>query len=170
MKGMPSTSSARNTRLPFDPVWLFPATYALHLAEEYFAVGGFALWGKGALGIQLSDREFLVWNTVAFGLLCLGALLVSRYPRLRLIEIGIAIAVLGNAAAHIVGSLATWTYSPGLVTGVGVWIPLGWLRLHTVSRKSSRSARVAGTGIGILVTLAILAVLMLTAVGAAPAR
>jgi hypothetical protein len=24
-----------------DPVWLFPPTYAVHLAEEYLAGGGF---------------------------------------------------------------------------------------------------------------------------------
>jgi hypothetical protein len=154
-----------HARLPFDPVWLFPATYAAHLVEEYFVSGGFPVWAERALGIQLSNREFIAWNTFAFGLICLGALLVSRYPRLRLIEIGIAIAVLGNAVAHIIGSLATGTYSPGLVTSVFVWIPLGWLRLQTVSQASSRRARLAGLWMGLLVTITILAVLGLRAVG-----
>jgi Protein of unknown function with HXXEE motif len=152
-----------NARLPFDAVWLFPATYAVHLVEEYFVRGGFPVWAEHALGIQVSNREFVAWNTFAFVLICLGALLASRYPRLRLIEMGIAIAVLGNAASHIVASLATWTYSPGLLTSVFVWIPLGWLRLQTVSRESSRRARLAGTWVGVLVTIAILGVLALIA-------
>ena len=152
-----------NARLPFDPIWFFPATYAVHLVEEYFVNDGFPVWAERALGIQLSNREFVAWNTFAFILICVGALLVSRYPRIRLIEIAMAIAVLGNAAAHIVGSLATWTYSPGLLTSVFVWIPLGWLRLQTVSRESSHRARLAGTWVGVLVTIAILGVLALAA-------
>jgi hypothetical protein len=152
-----------HARLPFDPVWLFPATSAAHLVEEYFVSGGFPVW--------LSARSRFSWaimsslpGTFAFGLICLGALVVSRYQILRLIEIGIAIAVLGNAVAHIVGSLATGTYSPGLAS-VFVWIPLGWLRLQTVSRASTRSARLAGLWVGLLVTIAILAVLSFRAVG-----
>jgi hypothetical protein len=154
-----------NARLPFDPVWLFPVTYAAHMIEEYFVGGGFPVWAERALAIQLSNREFVAWNTFAFLLICLGALLVSRYPRLRWIEISIAIAVLGNAAAHIVGSLATWTYSPGLLTSVFVWSPFGCLRLQTVSRGSSRRARFVGTWVGVLVTIAILAVLTLEGCG-----
>jgi hypothetical protein len=143
-----------------DPVWLFPLTYAVHLLEEYFVGGGFPSWAQRALGIQLSNREFVAWNAFALAAMCAGALLVSRYRRFRYIEIGLAIAVLGNVAAHVIGSLATLTYSPGLITGVLVWIPLGWFRLRTVFGHSSRRARVAGICIGVFVTAVILTVLM----------
>ena len=146
-----------NTRPPFDPVWLFPVTYGVHLLEEYFVGGGFPVWAQRVLGIQFSNREFVAWNAFAFALICLGALLVSRHARFRFIEI--AIAVLGNVAAHVIGSLATWTYSPGLVTGVFAWIPLASVRLQTAFRASSRRGRVAGTCIGMFVTVVILAVL-----------
>ena len=141
-------------------VWLFPVTYVVHLLEEYYVGGGFPVWAQRALGVQLSNREFVGWNVFALAIMCVGALLVSRHPRFRFIEIALAIAVCGNAAAHVIGSLATWTYSPGLITGVLVWIPLGWFRLRTVFRDSSRRARVAGTCIGVFVTIVILTVLM----------
>jgi hypothetical protein len=141
-------------------VWLFPVTYIVHLLEEYFIGGGFPVWAQRALGIQLSNREFVAWNAFALAIMCAGALLVSRHPRFQFIEIALAIAVLGNVAAHVFGSLATWTYSPGLITSVLVWIPLGWFRLRTVFRDSSRRARVAGTCLGVFVTIVILTVLM----------
>ena len=148
-----------NARPPLDPVWLFPVTYALHLLEEYVVGGGFPVWAQRVLGIQFSNREFVAWNAFAFALMCLGALLVSRQARFRFIEIAMAIAVLGNVAAHIIGSLATWTYSPGLITGVLAWIPLASVRLPIAFRASSRSGRVAATCIGVFVTVVILAVL-----------
>jgi Protein of unknown function with HXXEE motif len=148
-----------NARVSFDPVWLFPTTYGVHLLEEYFVGGGFPVWAQRVLGIQFSNREFVVWNAFAFALICLGALLVSRHARFRFIEIGMAIAVLGNVVAHVVGSLATWTYSPGLITGVFAWIPLASVRLQAAFRASSRRGRVAGTCIGVFVTVVILAVL-----------
>ena len=146
---------------PANAVWLFPVTYAVHLLEEYFACGGFMVWAQRALGIQFSNGEFVAWNAFALALMCAGAQLVSRDPRLRFIEIALAIAVLGNAAAHVIGSLATWTYSPGLITGVLLWAPLGWVRFQTVSRASSRRARLGGTCLGVLATVATLTVLAL---------
>lgn len=140
-------------------MWLFPITYAVHLLEEYFCGGGFPGWAQRALGVQLSNGEFVAWNAFAFASILAGALLVSRHARFGFIEIAIAIAVLANATAHVIGSLVTWTYSPGLITGVSLWTPLGWIRLETVGRASSRRTRIAGTCIGVFVTLVIMAVL-----------
>jgi hypothetical protein len=152
-------------RRSLSPVWLFPLTYVVHLLEEYFVRGGFPAWAQRALGIHLTDREFVAWNAFALASMCVGALLVSRHSRFRFIEIALAIAVLGNVAAHVIGSVATWTYSPGLVTGVFIWIPVGWFRLHTVARSSSRRTLIAGTCVGLFVTIVIFAVLIWTAEG-----
>ena len=138
---------------PPDPVWLFPATYALHLWEEYFIAGGFALWAERALALRFSDAEFVRWNTFALALMCAGAWLVARDPKLRFIEMALAIAVLGNVAAHVLGSLVTWTYSPGLITGLVLWLPLGLVRLRGARVASSRRGRLAGTYMGVLVVL-----------------
>ena len=62
-----------NARLPFDPVWLFPATYAVHPGRRIFVRGGFHVWAERALGIRLSNGEFVAWNTFAFALICVGA-------------------------------------------------------------------------------------------------
>lgn len=136
-----------------NPVWLFPATYILHLCEEYFAGGGFPLWAQRTLRLQFSDAEFVAWNAVALALMCLGAWLVSRDPRFRFIEIAVAVAVLGNVAAHVLGSVTTRTYSPGLFTGIVLWMPVGVHRLQRAWAASTRKGRVAGMYIGVSVVL-----------------
>jgi hypothetical protein len=136
-----------------NPVWLFPATYILHLCEEYFAAGGFSVWAECTLRLQFSGAEFVAWNAVAVALMCVGAWLVSRDPKFRFIEIALAIAVLGNVVAHVLGSVTTWTYSPGLLTGVVLWIPLGVYRLQSAWAASTRKARTAGIYMGVSVVL-----------------
>ena len=143
-----------------DLVWLFPITYAIHLVEEYGAAGGFSAWARDTLGVALSTAEFLAWNTLGFGLLCIGAAMVWRRSRYRWIEIAMAMAVLGNAAAHVAASAVTWTYSPGLVTGALVWLPLGAWRLRTAYRISGSRGRTAGVLVGtgaVLVPLVVMA-------------
>jgi Protein of unknown function with HXXEE motif len=131
-----------------DPVWMFPLTYALHVAEEYLAADGFPLWVQRALELAFTTAEFVAWNAFALVLMCVAAWLVSRDAKFRFIEIALAVAVLGNVAAHVLASLVTWTYSPGLITGLVVWSPLGWMRLGSARRASTPRARRAGTYIG----------------------
>jgi multisubunit Na+/H+ antiporter MnhF subunit len=141
-----------------DGVWLFPPTYALHLCEEYLAGGGFPLWAERTLLVRFSNAEFVAWNAFAFVLMCLAAWLVSRESRFRFIEIALALAVLGNVSAHLLGSLMTWTYSPGLITAVFIWMPLGAVRLRSALGASTHTARIAGACLGLAVVLATLAV------------
>ena len=139
--------------------WLFPAIYAVHILEELFAVGGFVAWADRALGIPMSMGEFVGWNALALALLCIGAVLVVRDARLRWIEIAVAVAVTGNAAAHLIASVATWSWSPGLVSGALLWGPLGIIRGTAAWRVSSRRGRLAGVLIGsaaVLVTMGVL--------------
>jgi hypothetical protein len=151
----------------FDAVWLFPPTYIIHLTEEYLAAGGFPHWAEQTLAIRFSNAEFTAWSTLALGLTCLGAWLVSRDSTFRFIEIALAIAVLGNVAMHVFASLLTWTYSPGLVSGVLIWIPLGAMRLRSARRRSTRRGRIAGVYLGLSVVLITMAVV---AVGASASR
>jgi Protein of unknown function with HXXEE motif len=147
----------------FDAVWLFPSTYVIHLGEEYLAAGGFPLWAERTLAIRFSNAEFTAWSTLALGLMCLGGWLVSRDPKFRFIEIALAVAVLGNVAVHLFASILTWTYSPGLVSGVLIWIPLGALRLQRARRASTRRGHIAGVYLGLSVVLITIAVVVVGA-------
>ena len=86
---------------------------------------------------------------------------MSRHSKFRFIEISLAIAVLGNVAMHVAASLLTWTYSPGLVSGVLIWVPLGTVRLRSARRTSTPRGYMAGVYLGlsvVLITMAVVAV------------
>ena len=142
-------------------VWLFPSTYVVHLAEEYFGADGFTVWLQRTFGIPLTDAEFVAWNVFGLMLMCVGAVLVGRGAQFRFIEIALAVAVLGNAAGHAISSIVTLTYSPGLITGVLLWGPLGWFRLRMGAAATSRRGRIAGVSIGVLVIFVTLTILAL---------
>ena len=142
-------------------VWLFPATYVVHLIEEYYAAEGFPVWAGQALGLTLSGRAFIAWNAVGLAFMCAGAALVARRATLRWIEIAMSLAVLTNVAGHVAASVLTESYSPGVITGVIAWAPLGMVRLPAAYRFASRQGRVIGLAVGLAVTLATLAVLTL---------
>jgi hypothetical protein len=54
---------------------------------------------------------------------------------------------------HVFASILTWTYSPGLVSGVLILIPLGALRLQGAWRASTRRGYIAGVYLGLSVVL-----------------
>jgi hypothetical protein len=140
-------------------VWLFPLTYGIHLLEEYWVGEGFPAWAQRLWGTSLSTGEFLVWNLFGLTLMCVGALLVTRFTPLRWIEIALSVAVFGNAAGHVLASLMTVTYSPGVITGLLLWMPLVWVRLRDALTACSRTGRRAGILLGASVVLAQIAVL-----------
>jgi hypothetical protein len=139
-------------------VWWYPATYVVHLGEEYFAAGGFPAWVERTLAVPFSNGEFLFWNSFALAGMCTGAWLASRNAKFRFIDIACGVAVLGNVTAHALASVATWTYSPGLVTGLLVWMPLALGRLPVAARASTRRSRIAGVCVGLVVVLVTLVV------------
>jgi uncharacterized protein with HXXEE motif len=138
---------------------LFPLTFALHLLEECAAGEWFGAWSARVLGAPMNLRTFLIWNALAFVLMCIGSALVMRVPRLRWIEAAMSIAVLGNAAFHLVASALTRTWSPGLATAILLWLPLGAARLPVAIRESSPRGRRIGILVGVSAVIVSLAVM-----------
>ncbi len=137
--------------------WLFPATYALHILEEFGGGEGFAAWMARVAGVELEARQFLVWNALALLLMALGVVLAARFRHLRWILLAYGVAFLLNALSHLAATLYTATYSPGLISGLLLWLPLGahaLLRYRpTLSRRSAR----AGLVVGVLIHCAVVA-------------
>jgi hypothetical protein len=142
--------------------WLYPATYAIHLLEELWGGEGFTAWLARVAGVQLSAHKFLVWNALALSLTALGVWLASRYTRLRWLPLAYAVAFLLNALSHLAASLYTISYSPGLVSGLLLWLPLATLALLNSTRTLGRRARRAGLVVGLLMHAV---VVMLTLLG-----
>ena len=146
-----------------DPplVWLFVAAYAMHLLEESF--GGFAEWMAIAIGRPLPIRDFVLINAAGFGVMIAAAALSTRCAALGWLAIGIATLMFVNGLAHLFASLATGTYSPGLITGTVLYLPLGQLALL----RAWDQAPAALFGRGVLAGLAAQTVVSLVAFAAA---
>lgn len=106
-------------------LWLFPASYAIHIAEEGLAGERFYRWIGRVTGREISPAVFAGVN------LAYEAAMVAAVRRARAREdaawvvpaLGTITAV--NGIGHLAGSAATRSYSPGTVSGLGVWAPLG---------------------------------------------
>lgn len=112
-----------------DPLlaWLLVAAYAAHIVEEWF--GGFPEWLAVVAGAPLPGDAFLAINAVALFLVAVATRAATRNEARGWLAIAVAAVLFVNALLHILGSVVTGTYSPGLFTGVMLYVPLGGLSL-----------------------------------------
>ena len=120
--------------------WLFPVTYLLHIAEEYWGGEGYSAYLLGLRGVQLSPTRFLVIQIIGLALMMVGIILARRLQFPNLLSVILGAVVLVNGVIHTILSLAHTEYVPGLITSILLWIPLGIATLvgfrHT-ARKAS---------------------------------
>jgi hypothetical protein len=139
-------------------VWLFPAAYAVHILEEWF--GGFPAWLAVIGGAPLPPSAFIVINITGLGAMVGAARASTRREEHGWMAVAIATIVLVNALAHILGSIITGTYSPGLFSSVILYLPLGQLAvLRAWSQSSPETLRrgiLSGVAVHGLVTAAAL--------------
>lgn len=125
-------------------LWLYPATYIAHIAEERWAGGGFAAWASRISSMHPTDAQILAWNIVGLCFMTLGIALARRSLKWRWVITAIAAIVVVNAVLHASASVDTHTYSPGLISGAALWIPLGAFTLWREWRNAKRSTFVKG--------------------------
>jgi hypothetical protein len=137
--------------LPGRWLWLFPASYAVHIAEEGLAGEHFYRWIRRVAGREISPRVFTGAN------LAFEAAMVMAVRRAQQREdaawlvptLGTITAV--NGIGHLAGSVVTRSYSPGLVSGVTVWAPLGLFAVLRGRRLLPRAAWRRGVLTGVLI-------------------
>jgi hypothetical protein len=99
---------------------------AAHLVEEFVWPGGFARWYRSyppGSTVVVTTRLLVIVNVVFVALAVLP--LVLRAPALALGYWLVVAAIAGaNGLFHLRATLQTRTYSPGVVTGVILYIPL----------------------------------------------
>jgi len=108
-------------------VWLLPLSYALHILEEWF--GGFPEWMALILGSELPRAAFVMINATAMLAMLIAARATIAREKNGWMGIAIATILFVNGIAHILGSLVTRSYSPGLLTSIVLYLPLGQLAL-----------------------------------------
>lgn len=122
----PEIRAARSDATRVPPLAAFPLSYAFHVIEEAWGGETFPVWASRLSGTSFTREEFIVLNGAAFAAMCLAVAAASQWPRARCIVVPtLGTIVAGNGALHVVASLWSGTYSPGVVSGVLLWLPLG---------------------------------------------
>jgi hypothetical protein len=112
-----------------------PSAYTLHLAEEWYGGEGLVAWTERVLGTELTPLRFMILNAVAWPLFAALTVLAIRFTAYAWLLVTFATIVVVNALLHALGTLAFGAYSPGLVTGLLLYVPVGGLVLVTGRHK-----------------------------------
>ena len=136
-------------------VWLFPLTYLIHIAEEHWGGEGFPAWVARFGGVAHSPADFLAMNFAACLLMACGLVLVLRFRAMGWLLGSFATVVLLNGLSHLTASLLTASYSPGLVSGLILWAPLGAVTLARLRGRLTRRSFWSGVTVGILMHAAV---------------
>jgi Protein of unknown function with HXXEE motif len=135
-----------------DPwIWLYPATYLFHLLEESFAGERFYNWTGRVVGRRIPVEAFLVLNGF-FLVLMISAVVALRTGDLQWLLPGLGPITTVNGLGHLVATVATRTYSPGVVTGAFLWSPLGMASLLVSRAALSPGVWWFGVGFGLMVS------------------
>ena len=137
---------------PNQMAWLLPATILVHQLEEYF--GQFPLWFSNLLNAELSNQDFILINGV--GLFVFTAFALSYiFNKNNLILVAMGTLVFVNGIIHLLLSILTFSYSPGAISGVVLFVPLGIIIFMKILPKLRESERIMAIGIGIFVLFSV---------------
>ncbi len=134
--------------LPNQIAWLLPASILAHQLEEYF--GDFPLWYSNLLNVQLSNLDFIYINGIGLFIFTVAALSYF-FNQNNVILVAMGTLVFVNGIIHLSISIFTFTYSPGTITGVVLFLPLGAIVFKRILPKLSLSDRIIAISIGIAV-------------------
>ncbi|NND06479.1 MAG: HXXEE domain-containing protein [Saprospiraceae bacterium] len=133
---------------PNQVAWLLPATIFIHQLEEYY--GQFPLWYSNLLNAQLSNQDFIYINAV--GLFIFTAFSLSYiFNKNNIILVALGTLVFVNGIAHLLLSVFTFSYSPGTISGLVLFLPLGILIFNKILPKLNDHKKVLAIAIGIFV-------------------
>ena len=117
-------------------VALLPLAYMVHLVEEW--VGGFSAWTATVLGREVSPERFIIINTVALSLVCIGVAAALRSPRFSWFSVLFAALIVLNGVLHCLATVSFGAYSPGTLTGLLIYLPLGSFVLYASASNMPR--------------------------------
>jgi hypothetical protein len=105
--------------------WLFPLSYLIHIAEEYWGGEGYPAYILRLRGVHMSTGRFLAAQSVGFILVTIAIVLARRIKFLPMMLVILGAVVAGNALTHTVTALSILKYGPGLFSSIFIWGPLG---------------------------------------------
>lgn len=109
--------------------WIFWAPLgaaALHIVEEFLWPGGFLGWYrryKPEIAASVTPRSLFILNALLL-ILCYDVGAMRAGPVGPPLWFGVMALLFANAGWHLVAAVKTRGYSPGLITGLLLYVPL----------------------------------------------
>jgi len=141
-------------------LWLFVPANMIHVAEAWFS--GFPLWFGQIVGRTLPGSAFLLINGVTLVLLIATIRAATRAEQNGWMAVAIAAFALLDITEHAASAALTQSYTPGLVSGVVLYLPLGALVTTRAFDQAPRAQVLRGIIASILVAVVVLIVTLLS--------
>ena len=109
--------------------WLYAAPLAcaiLHITEEFFLPGGFAEWDRRyrpEFAGSITSRLHIIVNVLLL-VIAYDVFALRHHATGPLLWMTVAAIVFTNALWHLRGAWKTHSYSPGMVTGTLLYVPM----------------------------------------------
>jgi uncharacterized protein with HXXEE motif len=132
-------------------LWLFPTSYLIHIAEEYWGGEGYSAYLLKTRGVSLPPTRFLLLQSIGVVLMIVGVILAGRLRFPRMMAVILGAIVLLNGITHTATSAVHGGYGPGLLSSLLIWIPLGALTLLRLKDGMRGSRYWIGVIIGVAV-------------------
>ncbi len=137
--------------------WFIPTAYLFHLADEYLT--GFPNWFSGIFKVDLSLSDSIIINSIGFAAVVVAATLYTLNKLNHFVIAVIGSLFFVNGVVHITATIFTASYSPGTLSAVLFYLPLGYLvykKIFPVLSEQQRSLSITA-GIIIQIFVAIIA-------------
>ena len=133
--------------------WSLAGAASIHIIEEFAFPGGFKAWWcayKPDIAASVSNRFLIIINGILIAFSVIVALAVSA-PKGNGVAAWLTLAALlfSNAIFHIIGAIQTKRYSPGMISGIVLYIPLaiyGFAHFLRSGQASSSSLFMTAAG------------------------
>ena len=137
-------------------LWLFPAIFAVHVVEEGLAGEGFGRWIRRLSGREVGTATFFAVNAAFEGAMVAAVHRATRRDGAAWVAPALGLIGAANGLGHLAGSVATRSYSPGAVSGAGLWAPLGLVALRRSRRALPRRDWRRGVALGAAVSVGVM--------------
>lgn len=126
--------------------WMIAISSWLHLFEEFVYPGGFLRWIRVMFpSARLTVADAVVINALFLAFVALP--LVSDVSQTPILAVSIPAILILNGFLHFGGTIATRRYSPGVVTAILLYWPIGGYAVFAMARNWNLAGATVAEGL-----------------------
>ena len=112
--------------------WTMEIAYCIHCLDEVAAGIGFPNW-MIKYGAKFFTAKFHFWGSLILHLLFITSIVIYEIfgGKWVILPLSICIFFFGNGFMHVIGTVMTGEYSPGMITS-----PIAWIIMYFIVRYS----------------------------------